>query len=248
VPGVEINAIGELHILGYGIDPDDESFERTLAVQRDQRRTRFDRIVARLRELDVPIEDALEELAAERVVGAGRREDDSLGRPTAARALVRAGHATSVEDAFARLLGRGQPGYVDRAGLHPVAAIWAIRQAGGLAVLAHYADAEAKRATVEELVGQGLAGIEVHHRSFDLATVEAVGRVAAALRLVATGGSDYHGDDGPYGDVHRRLWVPDAIADLFRAAVRRAAAGRGPVTKVAPPADHRAHEETTPER
>ena len=45
--------------------------------------------------------------------------DDALGRPTLARALVAAGHAESVEDAFSRLLGHGQPGYVPRTGLGP---------------------------------------------------------------------------------------------------------------------------------
>ena len=52
-----------------------------------------------------------------------------------------AGFATSVEDAFRRLIGRGTPGYVPREGLGPRDAIRAIRAAGGLPVLAHFADA-----------------------------------------------------------------------------------------------------------
>ena len=59
--------------------------------------------------------------------------DDALGRPTLARALVAAGHAESVEDAFRRILGHGLPGYVPRTGMGPVEAIRAIRAAGGLA-------------------------------------------------------------------------------------------------------------------
>ncbi|HEY6058807.1 MAG TPA: PHP domain-containing protein, partial [Candidatus Limnocylindrales bacterium] len=117
VAGVEINSIaeaipdlweGELHVLGYGMDPDDEGFEAALAAQRGRRATRFTRTVARLRELGLPIDAQVAELAP--------GPDDALGRPTIARCLVRAGYASSVEDAFRRLVGRGQPAYVPRSG------------------------------------------------------------------------------------------------------------------------------------
>ena len=109
ITGVEINAVvdrqdlweSELHILGFGMDPADDEFESILAAQRARRRERFERTVARLRELELSIDEPLAELDL--------RDDDALGRPTIARALVAAGHATSVEDAFQRLVGRGSP-------------------------------------------------------------------------------------------------------------------------------------------
>ena len=133
IPGVEINAIvtrdlglweGELHILGFGMDPGDEAFEGTLASQRRRRRERFEKTVALLRELDMPIDDQLGHLSGS--------DDDALGRPTVARALIAAGHATTVEDAFRRLLGWGMPAYVPRSGLGPVEAIEAIRVGASL--------------------------------------------------------------------------------------------------------------------
>ena len=184
IPGVEINAIvtrdlglweGELHILGFGMDPDEASFEAILAAQRGRRRERFDKTVARLRELDLPIDDQL--------AGISGSDDDALGRPTVARALIEAGHAASVEDAFGRLLGWGKPGYVPRTGLGPVEAIDAIRDAGGLPVLAHFGEAASRVEVVQELVDAGLGGLEVYYRSFDAATVFAVGEVATALGL-----------------------------------------------------------------
>src|SRR5450759_3755581 len=96
------------------------------------------------------------------------------------RALVAAGFATSVQDAFARFVGRGGPGYVPREGLGPVEAIRAIRGAGGIPVLAHFSVAPSRRVLLRELMSSGLAGLEVHHRSFDAATVAAVG--ASKLR------------------------------------------------------------------
>ena len=213
VPGVEINAIvdrdlglweGELHILGFGMDPDDEAFEATLAAQRGRRRERFERTVARLRDLDLSIDD--------HVLDVSSSSEDALGRPTVARALIEAGHADSVEDAFSRLLGWGKPGYVPRSGLGPIEAIEAIRAAGGLAVLAHFGEAPSRVEVVRELSDAGLGGLEVFYRSFDAATVFAVGEVAAALGLVPTGGSDYHGDTSTYAEAHSELWVPPEVA------------------------------------
>jgi predicted metal-dependent phosphoesterase TrpH len=216
VPGVEINAIvtrdlglweGELHILGFGMDPADAAFEATLAAQRGRRRERFERTVALLRELDLSIDAQIEHIPS--------TGDDALGRPTVARALVAAGHAASVDDAFTRLLAWGRPAYVPRSGLGPLEAIAAIRAADGLPVLAHFGEAAARVEVVRELADAGLGGLEVYYRSFDIATVASVGGVAVALRLVATGGSDYHGDTGTYAEVHAELWVPPEVADAI---------------------------------
>ena len=57
----------------------------------------------------------------------------------------------------------------------------------------------------------GSVGLEVYYRSFDAATVEAVGAVATSLGLLATGGTDYHGDLGPYAEAHAGLWVPPEV-------------------------------------
>jgi 3',5'-nucleoside bisphosphate phosphatase len=220
IPGVEINALvtrdlglweGELHILGFGIDPNDAQFEDSLAGQRDARRIRFDRTVARLHEIGLPI-DA-------QVAGLETGDDDALGRPTIARALIAAGFATSVEDAFSRIIGHGMPGYVRREGLGPEAAIRAIRDAGGLPVLAHFREAPGRSDVIRELVDAGLGGLEVYYRTFDQPTVEAMAAVARANGLSMTGGSDYHGDLGPYGETHARLWVPPAVGDDLLATI-----------------------------
>lgn len=227
IPAVEINALvtrdlglweGELHILGYGMDPDDDAFEATLAAQRAQRRIRFDRTVDRLRDLGLGIDAEVATL-----VGDG---NDALGRPTVARALIAAGHATTVEDAFRRLIGHGCPGYVPRQGLGPAEAIDAIRAAGGLPALAHFREAPERPEVLRELVDAGLGGLEVYYRTFDRPTVAAVGQVAASLGLLRTGGTDYHGDTGSYAESHAQCWVPAEAADelLARVGVARSAA------------------------
>ena len=219
VPATEINAVtrglgldlteGELHILGIGVDPADEAFEAALASQRGARRTRFFATVDRLRDIGLAI-DA-------QVAALDLTADDALGRPTVARALVAAGFAESVEDAFRRLLAHGQPGYVPRTGLGPVEAIRAIRAAGGLASLAHFWEAPDRVLLLRELMGEGLDGLESHHRSFDEVARDRVSATARALGLVETGGTDYHGDTGPYAMAHAGLVMPDELVAGLRA-------------------------------
>lgn len=226
VPAVEINAVtrglglhlaeGEIHVLGIGVDPGDEAFEAALAAQRGARRIRFFATVDRLREIGLAV-DA-------QVAGLDLSGDDALGRPTLARALVAAGFADSVEDAFARIIGHGLPGYVPRTGMGPVEAIRAIRAAGGLASLAHFGEASDQVLLLRELAAEGLDGLESHHRSFDDATRTAVGAVARQLGLVETGGSDYHGDLGPYVETHAELVMPDWLVAGLREALSRTAA------------------------
>ena len=212
--GVEINATvaddpalweGELHILGLGMNPADDAFEAAMASQRDQRRRRFARTVDRLRDLGLPIDP--------QVAALDPTDDDALGRPTIARALVVAGFATSVQDAFARLIGHGAPGYIRREGLGPDGAIRAIVTAGGVAVLAHFREAPMRLDLLRELVELGLGGLEVHYGSWDRVTIEAMAQVATSLGLTPTGGSDYHGDTGFYAEAHAGLWVPPEVSE-----------------------------------
>lgn len=213
IPGVEINALaggiplaeGELHILGFGMDPANEAFEAALAKQRSARKIRFERTVEKLRTVGMPIDAHLGHLDLSR--------DDALGRPTIARALIAAGYATSVEDAFNRLIGWGGPGYVQREGMGPRDAIDAILGAGGVPVLAHFSEAPGQMPLLRELKEIGLAGLEVYYISFDRDTVELVGAVARQLGLLATGGSDYHGDTSSYAEAHASLHVPDSVGE-----------------------------------
>ncbi|HEX5015864.1 MAG TPA: hypothetical protein VFV72_17090, partial [Candidatus Limnocylindrales bacterium] len=175
------------------------------------RRLRFQRTVALLREVGMPID--------EQVAALDPDDDDALGRPTIARALIAAGFATSVEDAFQRLIGWGGPAYVPREGMGPREAIEAIRAAHGVPVLAHFSEAPGQMPLLRELAAIGLAGLEVYYRTFDRETVTMVAAVASSLGLLATGGSDYHGDLMSYAEAHATLNVPDSVAVAIREAI-----------------------------
>jgi predicted metal-dependent phosphoesterase TrpH len=204
-------AAGELHILGYGIDPDDPVLDAALAQQRAARRARIALTLDALRRLGRPVDEQFATLVL--------TDDASRGRPHVAEALVLAGHAASVGDAFDRWLAWGRPAFVPRQGMGPRDAIEAITAAGGIAVLAHPSEAADHPADVRTLRGWGLGGLEVHYRTFDWVTVERMSRLAQELDLVPTGGSDFHGQDLGYRAAQRQTMVPDRIGEKLLEAL-----------------------------
>jgi len=221
IPGVEINTLAasarapwgdELHVLGLGVDPDDDRFEALLARQRASRRERIERMVGLLRALGVPVDGYLEQTLPARV--------SSAGRPHLARALVLAGHATSMDDAMTRWLAPGAPGWVPRRGMGTVEAISAIRGVGGLAALAHFPVAPQRGDLLRELKDAGLGGLEVYYRTFRPETVATMAESAAALALVPTGGSDYHGDAMTYAEAQDLTRVPLEVGERVLGVLR----------------------------
>ena len=226
VPALELNAVvmpgqhdrgplGERHFLGYGIDPADPGLTAALTRQRHFRRERIEATVERLRAIGLPVDEQLRQTLGPDV--------SSAGRPHVARAMVAAGHATSVEDAFARYLSRGRPAYVPRQGLGNREALEAIVSAGGLAVLAHSADVVQAPLMLDRLQAWGLRGLEVYYggynRVFTPRRIGELARLAARRGLVATGGSDYHGDTMTLQEAEARTWVPRAAAEGLLEAI-----------------------------
>jgi predicted metal-dependent phosphoesterase TrpH len=179
-----------IHLLiwGVGDGPGAAALDQRLVDQRRRRRERIGAICARLAELGVEL-DAAALLAA----GEGR----TPGRPDVARALVDAGHCSSVRDAFNRYLRDDGPAYVEVASLGLGEGLALGRAAGarmGLAhphTLRHYA---VVRELFLEFRDQGLEGIEAFYGHGSPTRAEQWLRLARELELVPTAGSDFHGD------------------------------------------------------
>lgn len=217
VDGIEVTAVHDgrdVHLLGYFIDPADVEFGVFLQEQRKRRVERIREMGARLARLGAPVE--VETLIAR----AARKPGASVGRPVLARALVRAGHVSTLHEAFDRFLAAGQAAFVPRSGKTPAEVVAVIHQAGGLASMAH-PGVTRQPAVMASLVGAGLDAIEVYHSDHSAAVIHDLLQFAAEQRLLATGGSDFHGDDSrdrPLG----RVTLPAADFDRLRSAWRPA--------------------------
>lgn len=216
IGGIEINTDlpgggGEAHVLGYYLDRDEPSFQRTLTILREARERRGERMVEQLRAEGLDISwERVRELA-----------QGTVGRPHVAHALVERGYASDVSDAFARWLSRGRPGYVTRLKLAPEEAVRFIRSARGVPVLAHPVGASDLEGTLlPALVDAGMLGLECHYGQYDDATVRHLLALAARYDLVATGGSDYHGP-GMHATPLGGHPVPPEAADQLRDAADR---------------------------
>lgn len=228
VPGIELSCAhrgSSVHLLGYLFDPDNPELTAELRRVRDDRIVRARTMVERLRDLGVPVTwDRVRAIAGD---VDGR---DVVGRPHIARALVEAGAAEDVQDAFDRWIGSGKPAHVTRYALDPVRAVRLVRAAGGVCVLAHPArgEGELTRAVPDELVERmaeaGLNGIEADHPSHDEAERAHWRRRAAELGLVVTGSSDDHGEL-----TGRRLGCSTTDPDAYAALVAQAT-GAAPYT------------------
>jgi len=187
IPGIEISSAAdgaEFHVLGYGVRVDDATLRERLERFRRERIERADAMVARLGQLGAGIDrDEVYARAGQGVVG----------RPHLADALVRAGHAFDIDDAFRRYLGADGAAYVPRPAFRPDEAIALIRAAGGVSVLAHPGATLADR-VIEGLAARGLNGLEVWHPQHGTATMRRYLALAQRLQLLATGGSDFHGE------------------------------------------------------
>jgi len=190
VPGIEISAVAEgrdVHVLGYFIDPATTSLRAFLDRQRADRIHRVAEMGDRLSALGLPID------IAPILADAGRGR--SVGRPQIAEALIGAGHVRTRDEAFERFLTFGGAAYVPRLGTSPEAVVAIVHDAGGVASLAH-PGVSARDELIAPLAAAGLDAIEAVHSDHDAATEARYRALAADLRVLVTGGSDFHGPRG----------------------------------------------------
>lgn len=221
VPGMELSCRQDghsVHLLGYLFDPADPELAAETARIRESRVRRAEAMVERLAELGVPV--TWEQVRA--IAG-----DGVVGRPHLARAMVEAGVIESPNQAFGPdWIGEGGRAYVSRYALDPARAIALVRSAGGVSVLAHPRARgwEVPDEVIAALAAAGLAGIEVWHPDQDQAQRTALQDLAARLNLVASGGSDDHGELTGY-----RLGSDTIAPDAYERLVSQAT-GAAPVS------------------
>jgi 3',5'-nucleoside bisphosphate phosphatase len=193
LPGMELSCRLDghsVHLLAYLFDPAHQELAAELAAIRESRVHRAQQMVARLAELGAPV--TWEQVSA--LAG-----DGVVGRPHIARAMVETGVIDSPEQAFGPdWIGAGGRAYVRRYALDPQRAVALVRDAGGVAVLAHPRVPERGWTIPDDVIAglaaAGLSGIEVRHPDQDEPARMELQALADRLGLVASGGSDDHGE------------------------------------------------------
>lgn len=217
IPGIEISVRykPEMHILG--LFPEGDSYlniRSELSTVKKGREDRNKKIINRLNELGIEItEDEVKDVAM----------GDITGRPHIARVLVAKGYVRTIDEAFDIYLCKEGLAYFQRFELEPADGIRAIKKSGGVPVIAHPVflrkSYDEMDKLLKELKEYGLGGIEAHYSENTKEDTGNFLRLAIKHELVATGGSDFHGNFKPgieLGCGRGGLKVPYELLDKLR--------------------------------
>lgn len=192
VPGVEVSVTWggtTIHVLGLGVDYKNGVLEGELAKVRSGR-------ILRAQEMGEQLARAGIEGAYEGALAyAGNPQ--MIARTHFARYLVDTGHCRDVRDVFTRFLVEGKPGYVPHAWADLGDAVLMIRDAGGVAIVAHPGRYRITSLALHELLDEfrafGGTGIEVATSNHSEREMMRFAELAREFGFEASGGSDFHG-------------------------------------------------------
>jgi predicted metal-dependent phosphoesterase TrpH len=212
--GVEISitfADETVHIVGLGLDPENEVLRQGLAATRGGREKRAREMAEQLAKSG--IEGAYE--GALRFVG----NPDLISRTHFARFLVEGGYCKDTSEVFRKYLTPGKPGYVPHRWASLGDAVHWIRGAGGEAVIAHPARYKFKPNTeyalFSEFKDHGGRGVEVVTGSHTPAEYPVYAAMALEFGLAASRGSDFHSPDESRTDLGALPPLPSQLTPIW---------------------------------
>ena len=191
MPGVEITTSfqkREVHLLAYNFDVDDPGLNALLNKHRKARIARARWIIGELGKKGLELD--IDEVIAE----AGGR---SVGRPHIAEILKKKGYIGSIREAFFRYLSDDALGLIKSNYEKIEKTVAIVKQAGGVAVIAHPGRIYSKRELLL-FVEAGIDGLEVIHPSHNYQIQKEMEAFAQSHNLLTTGGSDFHGETKDY--------------------------------------------------
>lgn len=214
IPGIELSCIYKikslnknkgLHLLGYRINPENETLKKEMAAQKSKRLIRAKKIADKFMEFGFKID--FENTIA--------NKKGSVGKPELARAifynpenqpLLQAENISTYKDFFKTYLSDEGKAFVEREEkIDFIDGIKLIHAAGGKAVWAHYyynlreGKVENPDAVFDELLQDfmevGLDGIETFYSTFSEEKTKRLYKIAKDKNLIMTAGSDFHSPD-----------------------------------------------------
>lgn len=202
-----------VHIVGLGFDPDDAQLKAGLVSTRGGRRERAREMAEGLAKVGIrgSFEGAL----------AYAGNPDLIARTHFARYLVETGVCSDTSEVFRKYLTEGKPGFVPHRWASLADAVRWIREAGGVAVIAHPAryrfTANEEHALFTEFIGHGGRGVEVVTGSHSSAEAARYADVALEYGLLASRGSDFHGPGESHTDLGALPALPAKLTPVWDA-------------------------------
>lgn len=227
IPGIEVSCIykeKEIHILGLYID---HTNPELLSFLKEASRKRYDRNMEMLAAFN---KDGFEITMEDLHCG---NPKTVITRAHFARALLKRGYVSSVDQAFRKYLNPDRPYYRSRELITPEEVLNALQAAGGFPVLAHPLQYKLGWAGTEELVSMlkehGLCGLECFHSSNNQDESGKLRKLAKKYSLAPTGGSDFHGAAKPDIEIGSgrgglrvsALYLDDIKLSMFMAGIGR---------------------------
>lgn len=219
IPGIEISTRfqeREIHVLGYFINYQDPCFQTRIRALQSTRLQRIQEILHKLESCGISL--PLEHI--QHLAGSG-----SIGRPHVAQLLLQQKHVSTFREAFDKYLGIRGKAYVPRDVPEASDIFSWIREAGGLAILAHPFWEGFRQEDIDPacrtLVENGLQGLEVFYGTFSAKQISFNLHLAKRFDLLVSGGSDFHGTYKPeiaIGKGKGSLKVPQSALERLRKA------------------------------
>jgi predicted metal-dependent phosphoesterase TrpH len=214
IAGVELSALWHgrtIHVVGLLLDANSEVLQAGISKQLAFRDWRGREIARRL-EKKAKVANAYEG-ALSHVHGG------LVSRSHFARFLVDAGHAKDFNQAIRKYLLKGKPGYVNGEWASLESVVGWIREASGIAVLAHPArynlTATKMKSLLSDFIEFGGEAIEVLSGSHTPNDVVTMTGHALRFNLLASAGSDYHGPENPWVNLGRLPDMPQACTAVW---------------------------------
>ena len=192
VGGIEINITfptGEFHLLGLGLKEPSKSLNIIVENVIKNRNERNLEMIQKMQADGVGV--TMEELETD-------FPGTVIGRPHFAAELVKHGVVKTRQQAFDQYLARGRKWYVPRICTNLDEAIVAIRESGGVPVVAHpmslYLSWGKLPDTLKDYFERGIEGLEAYHpgaRKSECSRLEELGR---KIGYFITAASDFHGE------------------------------------------------------
>lgn len=174
----------EVHVLGYGLNPDNEELHEYLKKLQDTRKSRFIDLLERAEGVGYSFSKESIELI---------RQEDSPGRLHLARLLVLEGYFTSIYQVFEDFLGVGKPGYIKKFRYDLPDMSRLIHQCGGIAILAHPFQIKSELLRKYLIGSEWIDGFEAFHPSHGVVEAHYLLEESKRRKKYASGGSDFHG-------------------------------------------------------